>query len=273
MNGQGRVVWRWVWCWLSVLVAGCGPHGSLTTTPPLPLATLPGYTHVPPTWTPTLRVRRTLTPNGSPSATLITTIVATGGLPVPLTLDAPTCAETPIGSLWCIGIIRNPLAMTAVGVIVRVSLVSADGTAFVQQEVLSARPLIRPGEWSPYGVLFTAPPAGIAGPVAELLNAETLPTDSSVMLTVDQVSNTPAHTGNPTYQIHATINNRSNISVHAVIVATLLDSAEHVTGFRQIEPEIVLAPNVTLPLDLSITPLIAGTTHSAIAADGLPVTN
>ncbi|MHB8625643.1 MAG: hypothetical protein ACYDBJ_04635 [Aggregatilineales bacterium] len=274
MNGQGRVVWRWVWCWLSVLAAGCGPHGSLATALPPALATLPGYTRVPPTWTPILRVRRTLTPNGSPAATLITANVSPGSAPLPLSIDTPTCSETPVGSLWCVGLIRNSLSVTVTGVIVRVSLVTADGTALTQQDVLGARPLIRPGEWTPYGALFKTPPTEIAGPVAELVSAESIPeADSAVTLPVENLRSAPGQDGDSVYRVQATIHNPASVAVRALIVATLFDSAGHVTGFRQIEPDTLLLSGATLAIDLNITPLIAGTTHSAIFADGLPVKN
>jgi hypothetical protein len=274
VNGQGRVAWRWIWCWLSVLVVGCGPRGSVATLSPPALATLPGYTRVPPTWTPVLRVRRTLTPNGSPSATLITSNVLPGATPLLLMLDVPTCSETPVGSLWCVGLVRNTLSATVSGVIVRVSLVTADGTALAQQDALSARPLIRPGEWSPYGTLFSTRPDGIAGPVAELIGDEAMPqSDSGVMLTVENLHDAPAANSTPAYHVQATIANPSSTLVRAVIVVTLFDSAGRVSGFREIAPDAPLAPGATFPIDLDITPLTSGSTRSVVIADGLPVKN
>jgi hypothetical protein len=272
VNGQGRVAWRWIWCWLSVLVVGCGPRGSVTTLSPPALATFPGYTRVPPTWTPVLRVRRTLTPNGSPSATLITSNVLPGSTPLLLMLDVPTCSETPVGSLWCVGLIRNTLSATVSGVIVRISLVTIDGTALAQQEALSARPLIRPGEWSPYGALFSNPPAGFAGPVAELIGAEAMPpSDAGVILAVENLHDTPAANTNPAYHVQATITNQSSTLVRAVIVVTLFNSSGQVGGFREIAPDTPLAPGVPFPLDLDITPLTSGAMQSVVIADGLPI--
>src|SRR5579863_7706213 len=173
------------------------------TSPPA-LATLPGYTRVPPTWTPVLRIRRTITPIGGPSATLITANVLPSGTPFVLTLDVPTCSETPVGSLWCVGLVWNTLTVPVSGVVIRVSLVTTDGTALAQQDVLAVRPVIRAGEWSPYGTLFSVPPVGIAGPVAELIRSEAMPqADSTVMLTVANLHDTPGSTGDPTYRVQA----------------------------------------------------------------------
>lgn len=274
MNGQGRVAWRWIWCWLSVLVVGCGPRGSVALTSPPALATLPGYTRLPPTWTPVLRIRRTITPVGSPSATLITTNVLPSGTPLVLMLDIPTCSETPVGSLWCVGLVRNTLTVPVSGVVLRVSLVTADGTALAQQDVLAVRLVIRAGEWSPYGVLFSAPPDGVAGPVAELVSSEAMPqADSTVRLAITNLHETPGSTGDPAYHVQAAIENPSNTTLRAVIVVTLFDFAGHVGGFRQIEPDTPLAPGGILPLDVGITPLTSGTMHSVILADGIPIKN
>jgi hypothetical protein len=197
-----------------------------------------------------------------------------GGTPLLLMIDIPTCSETPVGSLWCVGLVRNTLSTTVAGVIVRVSLVTADGTALAQQDVLSARPLIRPGEWSPYGALFTAPPDGVAGPVAELIAEEAMPqSNSDVVLLVENLHDAPGANSGLAYHVQATIENPSGSPVRAVIVATLLDSAGRVSGFREIAPDMPLAPGATFPIDLDITPLTAGATHSAVSADGLPFMN
>jgi hypothetical protein len=188
-------------------------------------------------------------------------------------LDVPACAETPVGSLWCVGLIRNTLSVAVSAVVVRVSLVTADGTALAQQDVLSARPFVRAGEWSPYGALFTAPPSGFAGPVAELISDEATPQTGAISLTVTNRHETPGSTGDPNYHVQATIDNRSSTAVRAIVIAALFDSEGHVGGFREIEPDATLASGATLTIDTGITPLFSGVMRSDIVADGLPITN
>lgn|GEM_PF-831744 len=266
MTERGRIAWRWLWCWLSVLAAGCGQRTPIDLSP-LPAPTLLGYTRIPPTLTPILRILRTPSPSMAASHTGLS--LTPQLTPQPLTLDPPSCYETPVGSLWCLGLVRNLLPITVESVMVRVYLVALDGSALAQRDGLIARPLIRPNESAPYGVLFDHPPAVIAGSVVELLNATRATRTQWTMLTVQQTRGDWQASG---YHVSAQLVNASKVAVKPIAVVTLFDANQRVIGFRQFSTENVLDAGLTLPLALDVAPNVPvqliGAVHYAIAADG-----
>ncbi len=230
-------------------MAGCSAPGTGSMPNAQPLATLPGYTHIPATLTPILRILRT------PSLG-VTAIRSTAARPTPppLTLDPPNCYETPVGSLWCLGLVRNPLPMILEGIIVRIVLVSSDGTALAERETLIARRIVRSGEVSPYGVLFDSPPIGYAGPVPELVAASPAsPANAAaVALTIQNVRGEVRESG---FHLSGQLVNTATTTVQVESgVATLFDKRERVIGFRALEHDQPLATGKVLTFDLDVIP-------------------
>ncbi len=147
MSSKGCTLWFW-W-WLGVLVAGCSPTFFQVSTPQAPTPPLLNLTLPHPTATPILRLLRT------PGLATMTRVFAT---PFPLLLESPTCYETPAGSVWCLGLVRNELTVPVDQVVVRVYLVKADGTPLAEQDVRVARSVLPPGGISPYRALFASMP-------------------------------------------------------------------------------------------------------------------
>lgn len=267
MVGNRRGVWRWVWCWLSVLAAGCGQGAMLTPITVSPSSTLPGYTHTPPTITPILRVLRTpsLAATVAHMATLNPSLT-----PQPLTLDPPTCHETPVGSLWCLGLVRNSLALPVETVIVRIYLVTFDGNALSQNDTLIARSALRPGESAPYGVLFDHIPGGYAGPVAALLSAN--PANNldarSIVLDIRALKGEPHEA---VYHLSGQATNVTARPVQAImLVVTLFDSAGRVTGYRQVSLKQPVPSGASVSFELDVIPQGTGTTRYEVACEGQP---
>ncbi len=264
-NGQftGRVAWRWLWCWLSVMAAGCGQNNTLTPITVSVPPTLLGYTHIPPTLTPMLRVLRT------PSLAATVARMATVLTPQPLTLDPPTCHETSVGSLWCFGLVRNTLSAAVESISLRVYLVTADGTALVQGDCLLARQLLRPGDSAPYAVLFNSVPSGIAGAVAVLLSANTSVNSDARLIVLDIGHLRGEVHDESIYHLSGQITNSSAIAIHGVaLIATLFDKAGLITGFRQIKIEQTIPPNASIPFEFDVIPQGIGTVRYEVAADG-----
>ncbi len=259
MRSNGRAMW--LWWWLGVLVAGCGPNLFQTATPPAPLPPLLSPTLPFATPSPILRLLRT------PDPSTVTRVIAT---PLPVSVNSPTCYETPVGSVWCLGLVRNQLAVSIEQVIIRVYLVKADGTPLVTKEIRTARSVLLPGGMSPYGVLFDAMPAESAGPVAALVSAReaTGQPSSLVPLEVRDVRGDPRESG---YHVGGTLANPAGTPVRdLLLVVTLLDANEHVTGFRQMAwpPEQTLGPGDSLPFELDVIPQGRGTTRVEASAEG-----
>ena len=170
MRSNGRAVW--LWCWLGVLVAGCATAVFSGSTSQSPTPALLGLTFPFATPTPVLRLLRTPTSRTlTPLATNMVGLTWVMPTPLPMPLTPPTCYETPVGSLWCLGLVHNGLTVGVSQLIVRVYLVNAEGTGLAQQETALALSTLLPDEAVPYGVLFGSIPEGSLGPVAVLVSA------------------------------------------------------------------------------------------------------
>jgi hypothetical protein len=154
--------WRWLWIWVGVLVAGCGQvwssEGTRTATrePTLPLL---GYTLLPASLTPGFWSAYTATPLIPPDGASM--IISPSPIALYLNVTGPTCYETPIGSLVCLGQVYNMLDSPVEQVTVGVQLLARDGTPLTTGEALLARWLLPAGAAGPYRVLFDSMPDGV----------------------------------------------------------------------------------------------------------------
>ncbi len=259
MTSKGRTVW--LWWWLGVLVAGCSPTFFQVSTPQAPTPPLLNMTLPVLTPTPILRLLRT------PSLATVTRVFAT---PLPLLLSSPSCYETPAGSAWCLGLVRNPLTVPVDQVVVRIYLVKADGTGLAEKETRIARSILPPGGTSPYAVLFSSMPAESAGPVAILVSTRSSPAAQTELLQTRELQSAMHASG---YHIQGIISNSSPVPVHDLsLIATLFDSAGRVTGYRQLiwSPDQQLAPGESRYFELDVIPQGRGTTGAEVIAEGSP---
>lgn len=257
MSSKGRTLW--LWWWLGVLVAGCSPTLFQVSTPQAPTPSLLNMTLPLPTPTPILRLLRT------PGLATVTRAFAT---PFPLFLNPPTCYETPAGSVWCLGLVRNELAVPVDQVVVRVYLVKTDGTPLADNEVRVARSVLPPGGTSPYGVLFAAMPAESAGPVAILISAKAAPAGQTALLPTRGLQGEMRESG---YHVQGIVSNPAQVSAYGLsLIATLFDATGRVTGYRQMTwpPDQRLAPGESRSFELDVIPQGRGTTRAEVVAEG-----
>jgi hypothetical protein len=263
VRSNGRVVW--LWWWLGVLVASCGQSvlpGSTAQvpTPPLLSLTLPLATP-----TPILRLLRTPTLR----ATGLVQVTRTA-TPLPLPVVPPACYETPAGSLWCLGLVRNELSVPIDQVIVRVYLVRADGTALDAKDASAVRVVLEPGAASPYGVLFNTVPEGTAGPVGVLISANTSNGQAShfVDVAVRDVQSDVRASG---FHVSGKLINKTPTALRQLsLVVTLLDDGGRVVGFRELRwsPDQTLGPAAALPFELDAVPQGRGASRVEVSAEG-----
>ncbi|MEP7288397.1 MAG: hypothetical protein ABI947_21815 [Chloroflexota bacterium] len=245
-------------------MAGCG---QIVTTTATRTPTLLSLAH--PTITPTAMLRLIRTPT---LYSTYSTALALAPTVLPLPLLPPKCYETPVGSLWCFGLIRNTQDKPIGQIMVRVYLVSSDGSALVEKQVASARASLAPGEFTPYGVLFDSQPAGSVGPVVMLISAVNL--EASALSTSVKVNEFYSETRDGAYHITGTLINSDSKSLRTLsLVVTLLDGEDHVTGFRQVrwDDAQVLMPTATLPFTVDVIPFGQGPMRVEISAEGHPV--
>jgi hypothetical protein len=243
-----------------MILAGCGQVFS-TNTDSQTTVPLLGLTLPPLTPTPILRLLRT--------PTLRTTSIFTRTLiptPLPVALESPTCYETPVGSLWCLGVVHNTLTTPVGRITIHIYLVRSDGTSLLDQQVTVARNVLAPGESAPYGALFNAMPADAAGPVAILVSTEATTDIKSVA-----VRNIQSEMQNGQYHVTGTLVNTDTKPLDNLsVVVTLYDAKGAVTGFRQLAlpTDQSLAPAASLPFTLDVIAQGPGTTRVEANAEG-----
>lgn len=264
MRVHGRA--RWWWCWLSVLVASCSQ--TLFSSPGAQTATLSLFRLTPIPATPTLALRLLRTP--PLMATRILTRTAAPSLPLPV--PAPDCYETPVGGLWCLGVITNRLRMPIEQVFVQVYLVTPDGAALAVQEGRIAHDVLWPGQSAPYGVYFEQTPEGVAGPVAMLANAaRTEATEVGARNPVEvRALAIQQQAGDPRVRVSGRLANVIGQAVTGLAVTvTLFDERGRVLGYRtQRWPAgQSLLPGQTLGFALLATPQGMGAIRVEVSAE------
>jgi hypothetical protein len=264
MDGHLRIRWRWVWYVVGVLIAGCN-SAVPTLRNPATFPTLPGYTFIPPTFTPFPRLLRTpvrvATLGGSASGLPLST-------PHPLALDPPLCSETPVGSLWCSGLIRNTLSYQIEGVSVRLYLVDTQGEPLLWRDVPMARLTLWAGDESPYGALFEAVPETYSGVVAELHSAKAAQKRKDIFLLRAVVNATAPP---PASDATVTVSNTgTQTAPESQVILILLNSKGQVIGYRTALLGKPLAPGESAPVSIT-TGAVAGIPFTMRAsAEALP---
>jgi hypothetical protein len=224
MTDRMQFSWRWVWCVLGVLVAGCSGTNAPGAASATAYPTLVGYTRWPPTAQGPLRLVKTPTLAVAPNATFG---------PLALAVGPPDCYEAATGAFRCLGLVRNVLTYAVDGISLRVSLIDSGGAALDQQDVPIARLLLWPDDEAPYGALFDAMPDRFAGASVELIRAARLTDDSRATRLKASYDGEALIIENPLPHDAATI--------HAVV--TLFDMDGRVIGFRALESTAPLLPN------------------------------
>jgi hypothetical protein len=246
-----------------VLVVGCGQAAGSSTKPGAPTLSLLSFTWTAPTPTPTLRPWRTPT---SRTSFLRVTLAPT---PIPLLLSIPDCYETAFSSLWCLGEVTNRFTLPVGEIVVRVYLLSSDGTILAQGDTYVPRLALHPGQRAPYGVLFNRIPAEMSGAASALVNATLVDRDTVSSLAIGQTA--VAQRGELLH-ISGTLTNTTPQSItHVSILITLYDRRGRVTGFRQIRPVITvpLSPNGALPFTADLVPLGRGPQRFEVVAEAM----
>jgi hypothetical protein len=268
--------WRWLWIWVGVLVAGCGQiwssEGTRTATrePTLPLL---GYTLLPPSLTPGFWSAYTATPLIPPASTSM--IGSPAPIAVYLNVTGPTCYETPIGSLVCLGQVYNMLDSPVEQVTVGVQLLASDGTPLMIGEALLARWVLPAGSAGPYRVLFDRLPDGVVNARPIILSGQIAPDVGNpyANLTLQEVSGTFVI---DQYQVSVSIINLNPSAVgHIAVTMTLLDDQHRVTGFRQVylDADRRLVPGESLALTVKVIPQGSNTVAFDAFAEGYLIQN
>jgi LysM repeat protein len=174
--------------------------------------------------------------------------------PQPVQVRGVALYETPVDSLWAMGEILNTTAVTLTNVQVQVMLFDQDGQLVAETDVFAEADLIPPRASSPFGVLFTTPPAWASYQVTVIRGQEAgALADAYVPMTLADIESRPQGSQ---FEVSGTVTNGSTrqAATSIDIFVTAYDAQGAVTGFRQhtVRLDDRLAPGAKVPFSLSL---------------------
>lgn len=165
--------------------------------------------------------------------------------PTPAAVDVRGIAfyETPVGSLWCLGEIVNPTPDPLTNVQVRVTLFDASGERAAEKDVFAAADLVPAGARTPFGILFSSPPAWSNFQVT-VLRAEAAGELTASYIPIDVVD-AEGNLAGPQFQVTGVVRDASDTRAASTVsvIATTYDGQGAVTGFRHDALELEEALN------------------------------
>lgn len=162
---------------------------------------------------------------------------------------------TPVGSLWVLGEVYNPTGEPAENVQVRVGLMDEGGREIANDLTFTVLDFVPAEGRSPFGILFTEPPLGVAGFQAIIVRAEPSYNNANryaqLQVTAAQIGRTEA-----AYRVTGTVTNSGpSNALSALITITVYDAEHRVTGYRHLAlPEEQLTAGTSAPFDVVIAP-------------------
>jgi hypothetical protein len=162
---------------------------------------------------------------------------------------------TPVGSLWVLGEVYNPTDEPLENVQVRVGLLDEGGREVANDLTFTVLDFVPATGRSPFGILFTEPPQGIAGFQAIIVRAEPSYSNASRYARL-QVTAARIERVGAAYRVTGTAtNNGASNALDALITVTVYDADHHVTGYRHLPlPDEQLTAGATAQFDVTIAP-------------------
>jgi LysM repeat protein len=180
--------------------------------------------------------------------------------PVALRIQGLAFHRTPVDSLWALGEVVNLSGEPAEEVEVEVSLHNEQGELLDSGSAFTQLDIVAPGGRTPFGILFSSPPASFAQYQTRILSGVPhthLGPRYPDLEVVEEWGGSLEGEGEHNYQVRGQVRNTGNADAERVaIVVTLYDEQGHVVGARTvgIDAELFL-PGAIAPFDVIITPL------------------
>jgi LysM repeat protein len=177
--------------------------------------------------------------------------------PVPASVVITNTARylTPVGSLWVLGEVYNPTGEPIENVQVRVGLMDEGGREIANDLSFTVLDFVPADGRSPFGILFTEPPLGVAGFQALIVRAEPSYNNANryaqLQVTAAQIERVGA-----LYRVTGTVtNNGGSNALDARITVTVYNAERRVTGYRHLSlPDEQLTAGATAQFDITIAP-------------------
>jgi murein DD-endopeptidase MepM/ murein hydrolase activator NlpD len=162
---------------------------------------------------------------------------------------------TPVGSLWVLGEVYNPTDQPLENVQVRVGLMDEGGREVASDLTFTVLDFVPATGSSPFGILFTEPPQGVAGFQAIIVRAE--PSYNNVNRYAQlQVTAAQIERAGAAYRVTGTATNSgASNAVDALIAVTVYDADRRVTGYRLLSlPDEQLTAGAAAQFDVTVAP-------------------
>lgn len=260
---------RWIFCWLSVLITtACGhvlnsPTPTEESTERVP--TLENF--IPPsTASPTsgIRPQSTITPNlPQPTGFRLATLT-----PVPYVIaENPTCYETAVRSLVCLGWVQNNYDEPVTNANIQFYLLNMQGELLAAEEVTTSLPIIPPQTGSPYRAVFTEVPQQSWSIYTEINAVETLQTEQYIPPDI-QITQSQIDWVENRYQISGKIEVDPVLVSRVRVIVLIRNESNQITGFRIIDLDEI--DSTTTSFNLNVIPLDGLPGEVTIQAESLP---
>ncbi|MCP5096948.1 MAG: LysM peptidoglycan-binding domain-containing protein, partial [Chloroflexi bacterium] len=189
-----------------------------------------------------------------PPATPLAQAVRGTAVPVQLTVTQIQVVQTPVGSVWALGELRNDGELAVENAQVELSFRGADG--IVQETAVSwaAATLILPGQTSPFGTLLADASAELGQPVVSVIGGQTVIDLGSRYVDV-VVGETAVSLQGDQLQIIGTLHNTgTEIAAQITLVAAIYDADDRLIGYQQTNLSQPVSPGDTLAFELDAAP-------------------
>jgi LysM repeat protein len=162
---------------------------------------------------------------------------------------------TPVGSLWVLGEVYNPTGEPIENVQVRVGLMDEGGREIASDLTFTVLDFVPATGRSPFGILFTEPPQGVAGFQAIIVRAEPSYNNANRYAQL-QVSAAQIERAGAAYRVTGTATNSgASNALDALIAVTIYDADHRVTGYRLLSlPDEQFTAGATAQFDVAVAP-------------------
>jgi LysM repeat protein len=189
--------------------------------------------------------------------------------PAPYEVRGLNVYRTPAGSLEVLGEVYNPGPDALGSVQLQITLKNEAGQDLVVAPFFVAQDLVRPGQTSPFRVLFTDPPAGYTNYAISMLRGERI--DPATRYADLQVTKNESAPSGQQFRIAGEITNADTASAAgALVVATTYDADGRVVGYRQaVAGSGPIAPGAIVPFELIMTASSPAIARFTVTVEGL----
>lgn len=186
--------------------------------------------------------------------------------PIALTLNAPTCYDTPTGVRYCFVEARNADVAAVGNVSAQIVLADANGLPLASALATSAVQIIPPGGAAPLMAAFANPPSGAAAVGARLLSAQRVSDPARagyIPLTILSHTSAATETG---WRVIGQAQNNSGVTLSVIwVTVTLYDAEGNIVGYRT-ETLAGGAPDFTV----TVASLTGAAERYTVVAEGRP---